>query len=75
MLLGKIGDAAKKINNDDSIKGVHQLSEKIQNILQLKHPESKEPHEDILLQQTQAPPQPVIYEEITADLVYKMPNK
>ena len=25
MLLGKLGDAAKKINNDDAIKGVHVL--------------------------------------------------
>ena len=52
MLFGKLGDAAKKVNNEDSIKGVHELSEEIKNILQQKHPQSKEPADDILLPQT-----------------------
>ena len=38
MLLGKLRDAAKKINNDDSIKGVHSLDDNIKAILQKKHP-------------------------------------
>ena len=38
MMLGKVGEAAKKINNDDSIKGVHPLNEQIKNILQDKPP-------------------------------------
>ena len=71
MLLGKIGDAAKKINNEDSIKGVHDLDEEIKNILQQKHPPSKDPAEHIILPQTSARPQPVMYEEITADFVYR----
>ena len=37
MLMGKLGDAAKKINNDDSIKGVHSLDDNIKAILQKKH--------------------------------------
>ena len=36
MSLGKLGDAAKKVNNEDSIKGVHPLTEKIKEILQEK---------------------------------------
>ena len=41
MLLGKVGDAAKKINNDDSIKGVHELNNEIRDILQEKHPQAR----------------------------------
>ena len=40
MMFGKIGDAAKKINNDDSIKGVHPLNDEIKDILQQKHPKA-----------------------------------
>ena len=70
MLLGKIGDAAKKVNNEDTIKGVHTLSDEIQNILQQKHPEGRDPPE-VLLLPTSDPPQPVMFEAITADLVYR----
>ena len=34
MMFGKIAEAAKKINNDDSIKGVHELTDSIKTILQ-----------------------------------------
>ena len=71
MLQGKIGDAAKKINNEDSIKGVHQLNEEITEILQQKHPNAREATADVILPLTTNPPEKVIYEEITADLVYK----
>ena len=36
MMFGKVGEAAKKVNNDDSVKGVHPLSEEIKDILQKK---------------------------------------
>ena len=72
MLLGKLGDAAKKINNDDSIKGVHQLTEEIKNILQQKNPQGQEPKPEVILLPTSTPPEPVIYEEITADI--EQPN-
>ena len=71
MLLGKVGDAAKKINNDDSIRGVHELSSEIKDILQQKHPKGVDPPEEVLMQTTRVPPQPVIYEEITAEKVYR----
>ena len=71
MLLGKVGEAAKKINNDDSIKGVHQLSDEIKEILQQKHPDSKEPSPDVLLTVSNTAPEAVMYEAITSDLVYK----
>ena len=38
MMLGKLGQAAKFINNDDNIKGVHSLTSEIKGILQSKHP-------------------------------------
>ena len=71
MLLGKLGDAAKKINNDDSVKGVHPLNDQIKDILLAKHPESRDAEPDIILPQTSIPPQPVMFEEITAETVYK----
>ena len=72
MLQGKPGDAAKKINNDDAVKGVHSLSPEIKDILQQKHPKSREASPEILLPLTSVPPQPVLYEEITAHAVYKI---
>ena len=71
MLLGKIGDAAKKVNNEDAVKGVHQLNDEIKKILQEKHPEGRSPIPDVLLPQTSTAPEPVIYEEVTAELVYR----
>ena len=71
MLLGKIGDAAKKVNNEDAVKGVHQLDDEIKQILLDKHPVGRNPAPDILMQQTSTAPQPVIYEEITSESVYR----
>ena len=71
MMLGRIGEAAKLINNEDSIIGVHTLNEEIKAILQQKHPEGKDADPDILLQETNDTPQPVVYERISVDLVQK----
>ena len=71
MMYGKIGDAAKKINSEDSIKGVHPLTDEIKEILQEKHPKSREVDPDIIITQENVPHETVMYEEITADLVYK----
>ena len=72
MLSGKVGDAAKKINNNDAIKGVHQLSNEMKEILQQKHPEKREAAPDIILPPTSTSPEPVMFEEITAHSVYKI---
>ena len=71
MLLGKIGEAAKKINNDDSVKGVHQLSDEIKEVLQKKHPNAREASPDILLPSRAQSPEAVIFEAITAESVFK----
>ena len=49
MMFGKIGQAAKFINNDDAIKGVHQLNNEIKGILSEKHPSGREADPSILL--------------------------
>ena len=71
MMLGKIKPAGKYVNNDDNIKGVHPLTTEIRDLLQSKHPAGKDVDLDIVCELTAESPQPVIYEEITADAVYK----
>ena len=63
MMFGKVGDEAKKINNDDSIKRVHILDDNIKNILHEKHPHSQPADPDILLTPSETIPQPVIFEK------------
>ena len=75
MLLGKIGPAAKFINNEDAVKGVHTLTEEIKTILLSKHPEAKNVHPSALLPAQNEEPDHVIYEEIDAELVRKIANK
>ena len=72
MMLGKIGQAAKYINNDDSVKGVHPLTDEIKNILQSKHPAGREADQEVILEYTSETPQRVIYENITEDKVLKI---
>ena len=71
MMFGKIKDAAKYINNDDSVKGVHELTDGIKKILLEKHPKSREIIADILLPIEEQTPEPVLFEQITAETVQK----
>ena len=71
MTFGKIGEAAKKINNDDSVKGVHPLDDEIKDILQKKHPKARDVHPETALLPNSLPPEPVMYEEVTADMVQR----
>ena len=72
MMFGKIGEAAKYINNDDAIKGVHPLNKEIKDILQSKHPEGREVDQEVIIDYTATTPEPVIFEEITAKTVQKV---
>ena len=63
------------MNNEDSVKGVHVLNEEIKDILQDKHPKSRPSLPEATLPLTSDPPQPVIYEEITSESVYKIALK
>ena len=60
MLLSKIGQAAKYVNNEDSVKGVHSLTDEIREILQSKHPAGGEADPEVILEHTAESPQPVI---------------
>ena len=69
MLLGKVSQAMKYINNEDQARGIHTLNDTIKELLQEKHPKGRIAEEDILLPTTSSTAHPVIYEEITADKV------
>ena len=71
MLLGKVSQAMKFINNDDSTRGVHSLSDEIKQLLEEKHPKAKDAEPDILITRSADPPQPVIYEGIDGHSIYK----
>ena len=71
MMVGKVGQAMKLINNEDSVVGVHTLNRRIKSLLQEKHPEAQIPPADILLPVTAPKAQPVVFEEISAELVEK----
>ena len=73
MMFGKLGPAAKFINNDDTVKGVHTLNQEIKQILLDKHPKSREViNEEIFLPMTAEPPEQIIFEEITSNQVQKI---
>ena len=71
MLLSKVSQAMKFINNEDSTRGVHSLTNKIKKTLDEKHPKARNISEDILLPQNANDPEPVIYENIDGLAVYK----
>ena len=72
MLQGKVSKALKFINNDSDTKGVHQITDDIEKMLKEKHPQAKPAANDTLLEDTYETPEPVIFEEITAELVQKV---
>ena len=55
-MLGKIRQVAKYINNDDSVKGVHPLTDEIKNVLQSKHPAGREADQEVILEHTSETP-------------------
>ena len=71
MMVGKVGQAMKLINNEDAVVGIHTLNREIKSILQDKHPKAEIPPADILLPITAPQAQPVIFAEISAELVEK----
>ena len=76
MLLGKIGPAAKFINNEDATQGVHSITEEIKEILSEKHPDARDVIESSVLPNlNHEEPEPVIFEEIDSDLVRKTAKK
>ena len=71
MLLGKVGQAMKLINNGDAIVGVHRLTREIKGTLLAKHPAAETPPSDILLPEVSPEAHSVIFEAILAETVKK----
>ena len=69
MFAGKVGQACKFINNDDSITGIHSITEAIKQVLLEKHPKAEEVLNEVLLPVTRPTPNPVIYEQLTAEVI------
>ncbi len=75
MLLGKVSKAMNFINNDDVTLGVHLINNEVKQILQEKHPVGRPVDQDYLLPDNGETPQPVIFEEIDGDSVYRAAKK
>ena len=71
MLLGKISQAMKFVNNENDCRGVHTLTDEIKKLLQDKHPRGRDVSEDTLLPPSANEPESVIYEGIDGNAVYK----
>ena len=71
MLLGKVKQACKFINNDDAITGVHRITDNIKEALLDKHPKGEDAHPEVLLPLIRPAPNPVIFEQITAETIQR----
>ena len=72
MLQGKVGQAIKFINNEDSVIGVHKLTEDIKNILSEKHPKGEDISPEALLPDIScSTPQPVMFEGISSESIQR----
>ena len=71
MLVGKIGQACKFINNNDNVTGVHSITKAVKQALINKHPKAEELHNEVLLPVTRPTPNPVIYEQLTTEVIQR----
>ena len=69
MFVGKVRQAAKLIDNQDCITGVHSITNDVKQALANKHPKGEEACADVLLPITKPTPNPVIFEQITAEVI------
>ena len=72
MLVGKVGQALKFIDNNSGIKGVHQLTRHVKSALAEKHPKGVAAPSDVKLNISAPESEPVIFESISADCVEKV---
>ena len=68
---GKVGPATKLINNNDNVTGVHSINDQIKEALANKHPKAEELFPEAMLPITTPLPNPVIYEQITAEVIQR----
>ena len=71
MLLGKVKQALKLINEENDIAGLHDITEDIREVLQSKHPNGESVKEEAILPDLNQTVEPVIYEEINAEVIKK----
>ena len=70
MLLGKVAQATKLINQEDSVVGVHEITDEIIQILQDKHPKAAHNSDsDTTTRTDHANIQPVIFEQIDESVI------
>ena len=62
----------KYIDNNSNTKGVHAINKKVIDKLKDKHPSEKEADKEILLEITSNPPEHVIFEDISVELVQRV---
>ena len=67
--------ADNQLETEDITLGVHSLDEEIKLLLEEKHPTGRPAELDILLPETAEAPQPVIFESIDGESVYKAAKK
>ena len=72
MLAGKVAQAMKHIDANSVTKGVHEVTEPVLTKLKEKHPSGNRATEDSLLEITAEPPEVIVFENISADLVQRV---
>ena len=71
MLQGKISSAVKWISNQSCGVGVHKVTDAILKDLEDKHPDAREPSPDALLQGPVMDVEPVAFERINGNAIYR----
>ena len=72
MMVGKVGQALKFIDNNSNIKGVHMLTRNVKATLATKHPKGIPAPVDVKLDIKAQAAEPVVFESITAECVEKV---
>ena len=68
---GKVAAATRTLETDGEMAGILPLDEATRKTLRDKHPEAKTAHPDTKFQGQYQPPHPVIFQQITGDVVWK----
>ena len=71
MFAGKVKQATKFIDSADCVKGVHKITSEVKQALTAKHPKAEGCSPDALLAITKPLPNPVIFEQITPELIQR----
>ena len=71
MFAGKVKQATKFINNEDSIKSVHKITDDVKLALAEKHPKREECFPYAMLPVTKPLPNAVIFEQITPEVIQR----